>query len=114
MSSEEARQRWSECAFFVLAVRPDATHAEIERSAQRLLAELAVGREKAKTYATPFGPRERTAELVRAAVADLRDPEKRLTHELWAQIEPVAPAAPERARWEDALERLGLGRRSAG
>ncbi|MFO0684076.1 MAG: hypothetical protein U0234_18635 [Sandaracinus sp.] len=113
MSSDEARRRWCECPFFVLGVAVDAPRAEIERSAQRLLAELAVGREKAKTYWTPFGPRERTPELVRAAVAELRDPEKRLAHELWARVEPASATPPEGARWEGALEQLGLGRSAA-
>lgn len=113
MSSEDARRRWCECPFFVLGVAAEAPRAEIERTAQRLLAELAVGREKAKTYATPFGPRERTPELVRAAVAELRDPDKRLAHELWAHVEPASSAPPAQARWDGALEALGLGRRLA-
>ena len=71
--------------FFVLAVAPDAAVAEIERQGQRLLAELAAGLEGARRYPTPFGARERTPELVRVAIAELRDPVRRLAHEWWAR-----------------------------
>ncbi|HXU03183.1 MAG TPA: hypothetical protein VN903_19590 [Polyangia bacterium] len=71
--------------FLVLAVAPAAAIAEIERQGQRLLAELAAGLEGARRYATPFGPRERTPELVRSAIAELRDPARRLAHEWWAR-----------------------------
>jgi hypothetical protein len=49
------------------------------------LAELAAGLEGARRYATPFGARERTPELVRVAIAELRDPARRLGHEWWAR-----------------------------
>jgi hypothetical protein len=71
--------------FLVLAVAPAAEIGDIERQAQRLLAELAAGLEGSRRYATPFGARERTPELVRAALAELRDPARRLTHEWWAR-----------------------------
>jgi hypothetical protein len=71
--------------FFVLGAAPDAPIAEIERAGQRLLSELAAGLDGARRYATPFGPRERTPELVRAAIAELRDPARRLGHEWWAR-----------------------------
>ena len=71
--------------FFVLAVPPAAPAAEIERQGQRLLAELAAGLEAARRYPTPFGARERTPELVRVAIAELRDPARRLGHEWWAR-----------------------------
>ena len=44
----------------------------------------AAGLAEAAHYATPLGRRPRTAELVRAAVSELRDPERRLVHEFWA------------------------------
>ena len=69
----------------MLAVAPAAGVAEIERQGQRLLAELAAGLDGARRYATPFGARERTPELVRAAIAELRDPARRLVHEWWAR-----------------------------
>ena len=91
----------AENPFFVLAVSPDASRIEIEREAQKLLGMLELGFEAARTYATPLGPRPRTPEAVRAAVAVLRDPYQRLVAELWArhapdslETAPPAPAAP--------------------
>jgi hypothetical protein len=78
--------------FFVLGVGPEAPRAVVEREGQKLLAMLEVGLTKAKTYETPLGPRARTPELVRWALAELRQPERRLVHELWAAA-PVAPVA---------------------
>jgi hypothetical protein len=72
--------------FFVLGLSPEAPRAQIERTAQRLQAELALGRTAAKTYATPFGLALRTEDMVRASVAELRDPVRRLGHELWARV----------------------------
>ena len=74
--------------FFVLGVSCDATRMEIEREAQKLLGMLELGFVAAKSYATPLGPRERTPEAVRAAVAALRDPYQRLVAELWARNAP--------------------------
>ena len=71
--------------FFVLDVAPTAAAVEIERQGQRLLAELAAGLDGVRRYPTPFGPRERTPELVRAAMSELRDPARRLAHEWWAR-----------------------------
>ena len=71
--------------FLVLEVAPAAGGAEIERQGQRLLAELAAGLDGARRYPTPFGARERTPELVRVAIAELRDPARRLAHEWWAR-----------------------------
>ena len=71
--------------FLVLAVVPSASAAEIERQGQRLLAELAAGLDGARRYETPLGMRERTSELVRSAIAELRDPARRLGHEWWAR-----------------------------
>lgn len=81
--------------FFVLGVSPDASRIEVEREAQKLLGMLELGFGAAQTYATPVGPRPRTAEAVRAAVAMLRDPYQRLVAELWARhapaiVEPVS------------------------
>ena len=78
------------------------------------------GSESAATYATPVGPAPRTADKVRRAMAELRDPERRLEHELWARLDPSAaapppnPDAPEQkerpradAPWKGALAALG-------
>jgi hypothetical protein len=78
----------AENPFFVLGVSPDASRIEIEREAQKLLGMLELGFAEAQTYATPAGPQLRTSELVRAAVAALRDPYKRLVAELWARHAP--------------------------
>ena len=51
----------------------------------KLLAMLAAGVDGAGTYPTPFGPRARTAELVRSGLAELRDPDQRLAREWWAR-----------------------------
>jgi hypothetical protein len=87
--------------FYVLGVSPDASRIEIEREAQKLLGMLELGFAAAMHYATPVGGRPRTAEAVRAAVAALRDPQRRLVAELWARHapplrddEPARDAAP--------------------
>ena len=80
--------------FFVLGVGPDASRIEIEREAQKLLGMLELGFPGAQTYATPLGPRPRTAEMVRAAVATLRDPYQRLLAELWARFAPRLRETP--------------------
>jgi hypothetical protein len=79
--------------FFILGLAADASRIEIEREAQKLLGMLELDFADAKTYATPLGPQVRTAELVRAAVAALRDPYRRLVAELWAQHAPASRAA---------------------
>ena len=85
--------------FFVLGVTAEASRIEVEREAQKLLGMLELGFAEAAHYATPLGPRARTAEAVRAAVAALRDPYQRLVAELWARHAPpmrtVAPAIDE-------------------
>jgi hypothetical protein len=65
----------------------------------------------AKTYQTPLGPQPRTPELVRAAVAALRDPYRRLVAELWARNAP--PPRQSRGagdRTTTAVPKLGLRR----
>ena len=85
------RQRFEENPFFVLGLTAQASRSEIERAGQRLLAELAIGRSAALHYWTPLGRSARTPELVRQALAELRDPARRLSHELWAEV-PVKQA----------------------
>ncbi|HSR99096.1 MAG TPA: hypothetical protein VLM79_18705 [Kofleriaceae bacterium] len=95
--------------FFVLGVPADASRIEVEREAQKLLGMLELGFAEARTYQTPLGPRERTAEMVRAAVAALRDPYRRLVAELWARhAPPPRTAAPPRE--PEAPTRDGLRR----
>ena len=100
--------------FFVLGVTPDASRIEIEREAQKLLGMLELDFADARSYQTPLGPRPRTHEAVRAAVAALRDPYRRLVAELWARhappAQPAAPPEPPREPGHPGLRRrLGWG-----
>ena len=52
---------------------------------------LELGLVEAETYDTPFGVRPRSADAVRLAMAELRDPDRRLLHELWAAMDPSGP-----------------------
>ena len=70
--------------FLVLALPSTASAAQIERQGQKWLSMLAAGLGEADRYDTPWGPRARTAEKVRVAVAQLVDPARRLGHEWWA------------------------------
>lgn len=98
--------------FFVLGLPADTSRIEIEREAQKLLGMLELGFAEVKTYQTPLGTRPRTPELVRAAVAALRDPYRRLIAELWARhapaVKPIEVAGP-----EPEAPRIGI-RRSLG
>jgi len=95
--------------FFVLGLTVEASRIEVEREAQKLLGMLELDFAAARTYATPVGPRPRTAEMVRAAVAALRDPYQRLVAELWARhappAQPESPARPATAPTRDGLRR---------
>ena len=103
-------ERFAQNPFYVLGVARNCTRAEFERAAQRLLAELGLGLAKAATYVTPLGPQPRNADRVRRAAAELRDPARRLWHEIWASL----PARPlprrQRARAPSALSALGWTR----
>ena len=83
--------------FYVLALPTSCSRAEIERVGQKLLGMLELGLTAARTYATPLGRFERNADKVREAMAELRDPDRRLGHELWAslRVEPESPAQPD-------------------
>jgi len=95
--------------FFVLGLVPDVSRIEIEREAQKLLGMLELDFADAKTYQTPLGPQPRTSEAVRAAVAALRDPFRRLVAELWARNapspRPAAPPPPNSAATRPGLRR---------
>ncbi|MEZ4382574.1 MAG: hypothetical protein R3A79_14650 [Nannocystaceae bacterium] len=92
----DAPRRFADNPFLVLGVRPEQPRVEIEREGQKLLGMLELGLRSAATYMTPSGPRARTQEAVRAALAELRAPEKRLMHELWASL-PQAQASAGKA-----------------
>ena len=83
-----ARERLAHNPFYVLELRPDCGRAEVERAGQTFLGMLELEMSAAQTYASPIGRHRRTPELVRAAMAELRDPNRRLLHELWATLEP--------------------------
>lgn len=95
-----AGERFSENPFYILGLRPDCSRADLEREGQKLLAMLELKLEAARSYPTPLGPMPRTADSVRQAMAELRDPQRRLLHELWAQL-PASPLASEPPRATD-------------
>lgn len=124
MSEQSAIDRIRDNPFYVLGLRHDASRVEIERQGAKLLGMIELKLKSAVTYPTPVGPAERTADKVRQAMAELRDPERRLGHELWARLDPLsapppdadavddddAPAPPRNeaeAPWAEALAALG-------
>ena len=133
MSTDGPRRRIAHNPFHVLGLSAEHGRAEVEREGQKLLGMLAVGLAAATTYDTPLGSFPRTAEMVREAMAELRDPERRLIHEMWARM--AAPGAAsasgaspgasgdtpgcaageevtEAAPWPEAMTALGWQRRS--
>jgi hypothetical protein len=84
---EAARARLANNPFYILGLRPDCARAEIEREGQKLIGMLELELSSAATYRSPIGVHRRTPELVREAMAELRDPNRRLLHELWATLE---------------------------
>jgi len=76
--------------FHVLGVPPTATREAIEEAGHGLLAGLQSPSDgsTSRNYETPLGPRERDAHTVRRALAQLRDPDERIHHEIWAQLKP--------------------------
>jgi hypothetical protein len=92
--------------FFVLELPATATRLEVERAGQKLLGQLAIGSASAQSYATPFGAMPRDESAVRTALAALRDPERRVLHELWAQTLESEPAS-EASAWREAFDSIG-------
>lgn len=90
-----ARERLAHNPFYVLELRPDCTRAEVERAGQTLLGMLELELSPAQSYTSPIGRHRRTPELVREAMAELRDPNRRLLHEVWATLEPREDASSE-------------------
>jgi hypothetical protein len=101
--------------FYVLGVSPECTRHEFEREGQRLLAMLALDLAEVKKYSTPLGDRVRTPELILRSIAELRNPTKRLQHEVIATL----PSSDVRAshptpieaedRWLEAPGWFGYG-----
>lgn len=112
-----SRDRIADNPFYVLQLRPDATSVQIERAGQKLLAMLEVGLEAAASYPTPLGPMPRDPDRVRRALDELRDPRRRIVHELWATLppdpvsEPSPTDEPSGLPWSGAMAALGWGRR---
>lgn len=96
VAAENALARHLANPFLVLELAVTATRDDLERQGAKLLSMLAAGVGEAATYPTPLGPRARTPEAVRAALAELREPRKRAIHEWWAQ--GFAGAGPAKAR----------------
>jgi hypothetical protein len=104
--------RLADNAFYVLGLGVDCTRAELERQGQKLLAQLELELHAAAEYTTPVGCFARTPEKVREAMAELRDPDHRARHALWARLtaqpvvelqDPADLASP----WVGALRKLG-------
>lgn len=74
--------RWMQNPFFVLRLTPSASNLEIEREGRKILGQLEIGLKTARFVETPLGTLERTADDVRRALAELRDPQKRAEHEI--------------------------------
>lgn len=76
--------------FYVLELAPECSRAEVERAGQKLLAMLELDLAGAHAYPSPFGSGRRDPAKVREAMAELRDPQRRLFHELWVIAQPGA------------------------
>ena len=96
----------------MLEVSTAASHTEVERAGQRLLALLSINTKSASQYTTPLGTFTRDADSVRQALASLRDPKHRITYELLADVKQVNNElkqhyAKQSPVWEDAESALG-------
>lgn len=106
MNESDPLADWRNNPFFVLEVPIDAAPSEVEHAGQKLLGLLAIGSVGVEHYMTPLGAGKRDADKVRQALAALRDPNERLLHELWADIDFGEPKTrkPESGRqaWRSA------------
>jgi hypothetical protein len=108
MGSRTARELVAENPFYVLDLSVTATRTEVERAGQRWLAQLGVGAQAAKFYRTPLGEFERTSDLVRQSLAQLRDPGTRLTFEIWRNEFQSATLEPSvHTEYREALRAIG-------
>lgn len=87
MSESDPFADWRNNPFFVLEVPIDAAPGEVEHAGQRLLALIAIGSAGVEHFMTPLGAGRRDADKVRQALAALRNPNERVLHELWANID---------------------------
>ena len=117
-SARDPSRRIADNPFYILALPADCSRLEVEREGQKLLGMLEVGLSAARHYWTPLGTMERTTHKVREAMAELRDPDRRLRHELWARLAPeqvgdgdgAEPAAADAPGFAGARARLGWSR----
>ncbi len=112
-------ERIAQNPFYVLGLAPTASRTELEREGSKLLSMLQLGFKDALTYRSPLGEHPRTEEAVRAAMAELRDPKRRLVHELLAalpasQTVPAAPQAAPELKWPRAPRVFGYGPKREG
>ena len=96
--------------FHVLEVPTTASAAEIQRAARTLSVALANGRTGAQRYPTPLGPRQRDERLVQAAAEELLDPDRRILHELWADLPPDTRDGEKFGRCPEAIGAFGWRR----
>jgi hypothetical protein len=107
-------ERIAENPFYVLGVATTVTRTDLEREGNKLLSMLQLDLKESKTYRSPVGDHPRTAEAVRAAMAELRDPKRRLVHELLASLPvtvsvPQAPTSASDVKWPRAPVVFGYG-----
>lgn len=107
MSAGDPRDHAARNPFHVLGLPPGASRAEIEREGQRLLDALALGLDEAGSCPTPFGPRPRGPEEIRDALAELRDPERRILHEIFAAAPCAAEPPSAVPGWPQAFAAMG-------
>ena len=107
-------RRIAENPFYVLELATECSAMDVEMQGQKLLAMLEVGMAAAKTYSTPMGSQDRDQERVRNAMTELRDPKRRIVHELWAQLPPETLPEPTEAPldgpWPEAFKAMGWTR----
>jgi hypothetical protein len=99
-----ARERLAHNPFYVLELRPDCSRAEVERAGQKLIGMLELELSAADNYRSPLGRHRRSPELVRMAMSELRDPNRRLLHELWATLEPGVDGLEDATATDPGLE----------
>ena len=93
----------AENPFRILGVSPQATARDVEREGEKLLGLIAAGLDEPQTMA-PLGERSRSAEQVRWAMGELRDPHRRALHEFFW---PACESLPiDLARLEALLDKL--------
>lgn len=112
--SDPTRARLLDNPFYVLELAPDCSRAEVERAGQKLLAMLELDLRDATRYTTPFGSGRRDTTKVREAMAELRDPQRRLFHELWVIAPPWAGQPTDLHLDADAEPGFGAARSALG